>query len=57
MPKYKITIVDVKRKPFLLICYSLNEVWYKFYDPVMKKIIISCNVEFIEDQWLKDIDM
>lgn len=40
----------------MFIGYGWDGVGYKFYDPNMKKLIRSCDVEFIENQLLKDID-
>jgi hypothetical protein len=40
----------------VFIGYGLDGVGYRFYDPVMKKLIRCCEAEFIEDQRLKDID-
>lgn len=39
----------------MFIGYGLNKVVYKFYDPIIKKVVISCDDEFIEDQQLKDV--
>jgi hypothetical protein len=40
----------------VFIGYGLDGVGYRFYDPVMKKLIRCCDAEFREDQRLKDID-
>jgi hypothetical protein len=41
----------------VFIGYGLDEVGYKFYDPVMNKLIRCCNAEFRENWLLKDIDI
>jgi hypothetical protein len=40
----------------VFIGYGLDGVGYRFYDPVMKKLIRCSDAEFSEDQQLKDID-
>lgn len=39
----------------MFISYGLEGVGYKFYDLDTKKLVNGCDVEVIEDQWLKDI--
>ncbi|KAK2382823.1 putative mitochondrial protein [Trifolium repens] len=47
---------SVENQQCVFIGYGLDGVGYRFYDPVMKKLIRCCEAEFIEDQRLKDID-
>jgi hypothetical protein len=47
---------SVKNQQCVFIGYGLDGVGYRFYDPVMKKLIRCCEAEFKEDQRLKDID-
>ena len=48
--------LDVKTKQCIFIGYSQDELGYRFYDPIDKKLIRSRDVVFFEDQTIENID-
>lgn len=46
----------MQRNYCVFIGYGLDRIGYRFYTPLLKKLIRSCDVGFIEDQQLRDID-
>lgn len=46
----------VKSQWCMFVGYGLDGIGYRLYNPILKKLIRCCEVEFIEDQRLKDID-
>ncbi|KAL4559836.1 hypothetical protein LXL04_031982 [Taraxacum kok-saghyz] len=56
IPKDERSKLDVKSKPCIFLGYGQDEFGYRLYDPVLKKIVRSRDVVFVEDQTLKDIE-
>ena len=56
VPKDERSKLDVKTRQCIFIGYGQDEFGYRLYDPVEKKLVRSRDVEFIEDQTIKDID-
>ncbi|WVZ18911.1 hypothetical protein V8G54_006233 [Vigna mungo] len=48
--------LDVKTRQCIFIGFGQDEFDYKLYDPVEKKVVRSCDVQFMEDQTIEDID-
>ncbi|RDX93794.1 hypothetical protein CR513_23897, partial [Mucuna pruriens] len=55
-PKDERSKLDMKIRQFIFIGYGHDEYGYKMYDPVEKKLFRSCDVQFMEDQTIEDID-
>ncbi|GKB76256.1 putative RNA-directed DNA polymerase [Tanacetum coccineum] len=56
IPKDERSKLDVKNKPCVFLGYGQDELGYRLYDPVQKKLVRSRDVEFDEDQTLKDFE-
>ncbi|GKA38339.1 retrovirus-related pol polyprotein from transposon TNT 1-94, partial [Tanacetum coccineum] len=56
IPKDERSKLDVKNKPCVFLGYGQDELGYRLYDPVQKKHVRSRDVEFDEDQILKDVE-
>jgi len=56
VPKDERSKLDVKTRQCIFIGYGQDEYGYRLYDPVEKKLVRSRDVEFMEDQTIKDID-
>ncbi|KAC9553688.1 hypothetical protein E3N88_45637 [Mikania micrantha] len=56
IPKDERSKLDVKTKPCIFLGYGQDEFGYRLYDPVLKKLVRSRDVVFMEDQTLKDIE-
>ncbi|GJY74723.1 retrovirus-related pol polyprotein from transposon TNT 1-94 [Tanacetum coccineum] len=52
IPKDERSKLDVKNKPCVFLGYGQDELGYRLYDPVQKKLVRSRDVEFDEDQTL-----
>ncbi|RDX71970.1 hypothetical protein CR513_48611, partial [Mucuna pruriens] len=48
--------LDMKTRQYIFIGYGHDEYGYRMYDPVKKKLVRSRDVQFMEDQTIKDID-
>ena len=48
--------LDAKTRQCIFIGYGEDEFCYKFYDPVEKKLVRSCDVQFMKDQTIEDIN-
>ncbi|GKF26768.1 retrovirus-related pol polyprotein from transposon TNT 1-94 [Tanacetum coccineum] len=55
IPKDERSKLDVKNKPCVFLGYGQDELGYRLYDPVQKKLVRSRDVEFDQDQTLKDV--
>nr|GEW90380.1 retrovirus-related Pol polyprotein from transposon TNT 1-94 [Tanacetum cinerariifolium] len=56
IPKDERSKLDVKNKPCVFLGYGQDEVGYKLYEPIQKRLVRSRDVEFEEDQTLKDVE-
>ena len=56
VPKDERSKLDAKSRQCIFISYGENEFGYRFYDPLEKKLVKSCDVKFMEDQTIEDID-
>ncbi|CAH1430673.1 unnamed protein product [Lactuca virosa] len=56
IPKDERSKLEVKTKPCIFLGYGQDEFGYRLYDPVLKKLVRSRDVVFVEDQSLKDIE-
>ncbi|GJV49100.1 retrovirus-related pol polyprotein from transposon TNT 1-94 [Tanacetum coccineum] len=56
IPKDERSKLDVKNKPCVFLGYGQDELGYRLYDLVQKKFVRSRDVEFDEDQTLKDVE-
>ena len=56
VPKDERSKLDAKSRQCIFIGYGEDEFGYKFYDPIEKKLVRSCDVKFMEDQTIEDID-
>ncbi|RDY00296.1 hypothetical protein CR513_16554, partial [Mucuna pruriens] len=43
-------------KDCIFIGYGQDEYGYRLYDPILKKLVRSCDVQFMEDRTIEDID-
>ena len=48
--------MDVKTRQCIFIGYGQDELGYRFYDLVEKKLVRSRDVVFFEDQTIEDFD-
>ncbi|GAA0166738.1 hypothetical protein LIER_21826 [Lithospermum erythrorhizon] len=48
--------LDEKSKKRVFVGYGLDEFGYRFFDPVQRKFIRSCDIVFMEDYTIEDID-
>jgi len=55
VPKDERSKLDVKTRECIFIGYGHDDIGYRFYDPVEKKIVRSHDVIFVEDQTIEDI--
>ncbi|WVZ06448.1 hypothetical protein V8G54_019794 [Vigna mungo] len=56
VPKDERSKLDVKTRQCIFIGFGQDEFGYKLYDPIEKKFVRSCDVQFMEDQTIEDID-
>ena len=56
IPKDERSKIDVKAKPCIFLGYGHEEFGYGLWDPLSRKIIISKDVVFLEDQLVDDGD-
>ncbi|RVW11901.1 Retrovirus-related Pol polyprotein from transposon TNT 1-94 [Vitis vinifera] len=56
IPKDERSKLDAKTRPCVFIGYGLDELGYRFYDPVQKKLVRSRDVVFMEDHTIQDIE-
>ncbi|RDY07901.1 hypothetical protein CR513_07924, partial [Mucuna pruriens] len=56
VPKDERSKLDMKTRQCIFIGYGHDEYGYRMYDPVEKKLVRSRDVQFMEDQTIKDID-
>ncbi|GKA65380.1 putative RNA-directed DNA polymerase [Tanacetum coccineum] len=56
IPKDERSKLDAKNKPCVFLRYGQDELGYRLYDPVQKKLVRSRDVEFDENQTLKDVE-
>ena len=56
VPKDERSKLDAKTRQCIFIGYGQDEFGYKFFDPDERKSIRSCDVKFMEDQTIEDID-
>ena len=56
IPKDERSKLDVKAKPCIFLGYGPEEFGYMLWDPLSKKIVISRDVVFLEDQLVDDGD-
>ena len=55
VPKDERSKLDAKTRECIFISYGHDEFGYRFYDPVEKKLVRSCDVILVEDQTIEDI--
>ncbi|RDY10772.1 hypothetical protein CR513_04649, partial [Mucuna pruriens] len=48
--------LDMKIRQCIFVGYGQDEYDYRLYDPVEKKLVRSCDVQFMEDQTIEDIN-
>ncbi|KAJ0026150.1 hypothetical protein Pint_07933 [Pistacia integerrima] len=53
---YERSKLDMKTRQSIFIGYVLDEFGYRLYDPVEKKLVRSCDVMFMEDQTIQDVE-
>nr|GFC56948.1 putative ribonuclease H-like domain-containing protein [Tanacetum cinerariifolium] len=56
---YFVTFIDDhsrKNKPCVFLGYGQDELGYRLYDPIQKRLVRSRDVEFEEDQTLKNVE-
>ena len=56
VPKDERSKLDVKTKQCIFIGYGQDELGYRLYDPIGKKLLRSRDVVFVEDQTIEDIE-
>ncbi|WKA06698.1 hypothetical protein VitviT2T_024587 [Vitis vinifera] len=56
IPKDERSKLDAKTRPCVFIGYGQDELGYRFYDPVQKKLVRSRDVVFMEDHTIQDIE-
>ena len=56
VPKDERLKLDAKTRHCIFIGYGLDEFGYRLYDPIEKKLVRSCDIIFIENQTIEDID-
>ena len=56
IPKDERSKLDVKAKPCIFLGYGHEEFGYRLWDPLSRKIVISKDVVFLEDQLVDDGD-
>ncbi|KAJ9560716.1 hypothetical protein OSB04_005876 [Centaurea solstitialis] len=56
IPKDERSKLDVKTKPCVFLGYGQDEFGYRLYDLVQKKLVRSRDIDFMEDQTLKDVE-
>ncbi|WMV15201.1 hypothetical protein MTR67_008586 [Solanum verrucosum] len=56
VPKDERSKLDVKTRQCIFVGYDQDEFGYRFFDPVEKKLVKSCDVVFFEDQTIEDLD-
>ncbi|RVW19193.1 Retrovirus-related Pol polyprotein from transposon TNT 1-94 [Vitis vinifera] len=56
IPKDEISKLDAKTRPCVFIGYGHDELGYRFYDPMQKKLVRSRDVVFMEDHTIQDIE-
>ena len=48
--------LDAKTRPCVFIGYGQDELGYRFYDPMQKKLVRNRDAMFIEDHTIQDIE-
>ena len=56
IPKDERSKLDVKTRQCVFIGYGQDQLGYRFYDPVQKKLVKSRDAVFIEDETIEDIE-
>lgn len=56
IPKVEISKLDANSKQCIFIVHEQDGFGYMLYDPLGKKLIRTCDVVFMEDQTIEDID-
>ncbi|RVW40094.1 Retrovirus-related Pol polyprotein from transposon TNT 1-94 [Vitis vinifera] len=56
IPKDERSKLDAKTRPYVFIGYGQDELGYRFYDPVQKKLVRSRDVMFMEDHTIQAIE-
>jgi len=56
VPKDERSKLDAKIRECIFIGYGHDEFYYRFYDPVENKLVITHYVIFVEDQTIEDIN-
>ena len=56
IPKDERSKLDLKTRQCIFVGYGLDEFGYRFYDPVVKKLVRSRDVVFMEDQTIQDVE-
>ena len=56
IPKDERSKLDAKTRPCVFIGYGQDELGYRFYDPVLKKLVRSRDAVFMEDHTIQDIE-
>ena len=54
--KYERSKLDAKTRPCVFIGYGQDELGYRFYDPMQKKLVRSRDAMFMEDHTIQDIE-
>jgi len=56
VPKDERSKLDAKIRECIFIGYGHDEFYYRFYDPVENKLVITHYVIFVEDETIEDIN-
>ena len=56
IPKGERSKLDAKTRPYVFIGYGQDELGYRYYDLVQKKLVRSRDAMFMEDHTMQDIE-
>ena len=56
IPKDERSKLDAKTRPCVFIGYGQDDLGYRFYDPMQKKLVGSRDAMFMEDHTIQDIE-